>query len=259
MIYRIVASLCLVFVFLSPAFVKDARALTMTYTEWKPFVFNDKNGQPRGFLVDIIRALIEDRLGKKLWFRELPWKRVQDAVARGDADFFAAIPTDARREIYLTGREALFAMKAPVYTLRDHPRLEAIRNIKSAKDIVALDLVSLAVLGNAWHETYIEGAGVDTMTAVQSDKLFRLLEAGRGDIIVDFVLDRKSSPPPVFPSANIVDTGIVLSHVTSNLLFSRKTNHNVDMDQLDAAIKDLYASGDIQDIFKRYNIGVTKQ
>lgn len=241
---------------LTPANAESVRPLVMMYTEWRPFIYEGQRDRPTGFNIDIVRVLIEQKFGRTLVFRSAPWKRVQQDVLRGHADMFSGIPTPQRRARYEIGGQALFAVKAPIYTYDDHPRLDAIRGITSIGDILDLNLNALAVLGNGWHETYVEGAGVPTMHVVRAQSVYPALAAGRADIVVDLQID-----DPAFPSVlplphDIVDTGVVVGRLSANLIFSRHSGHQVDLAALDDALSDLHATGETARIFKKHQLGL---
>lgn len=232
------------------AIAEPKRPLKMMYTEWKPFIYVDNEGHPQGFNIDIIRTLIEEKLGRDLIFEKAPWKRVQQNVALGQADMFSAIPTAERRKTYLIGKQSLFDVTSPIYTYQDHPKLEAIRQIKTLKDIQELNLSAISVNGNGWHEKNIEAADIPTIKINHAHNLYRMLQAERGDIIIDLTtqaISQQHLKTPPLPG--IIHTGVVFSHTKAHLIFSKLSDHQINMDALDAALSEMHATGVIQKIF----------
>ena len=248
--------ICLACLLSLPTTAEDKRPLKMMYTEWPPFIYVNSDGQPSGFNIDIIRFLVEEKLGRKVVFQSAPWKRVQHYVLVGKADMFSAIPTAERRNQYMIGLEALFAVKAPIYTHKNHPRLQDIQAIQSVDDVLALNLSAIAVRGNGWHKRNVETKGVPTMKVTQARTVYKALTAGRGDVVIDLQLDHKVSSDINQKWPDIVDTGAVISQLAANLIFSRHSDHGIDMEALDAALIDMRESGITREIFQKYYPGL---
>ena len=60
-----------------------------------------------------------------------------------------------------------------------------IDQIKTAEDIVRLNLKTVTNLGNGWHEAHMESKGVLTKYVGVEDSALRFLAAKRADIMID--------------------------------------------------------------------------
>ena len=234
------------------AFADDKRPLKMMYTVWEPFIYEDEDAKPHGFNIDIVRILIEEKLGRKLILQSAPWKRVQAEVLQGRADMFCGIPTEERRQSYMIGQEALFKVKVPIYTYKNHPRLDEIRNIRKIEDILNLKLTAIAVNGNGWHEKNVEAAGVPTLKVAAAKNIYRVLSARRADIAVYLQNYNQYSQGSEILPPDIVDTDVILKQLSSQLILSRSSNHNIDLKEMDAALIEMHEGGIVDDVFAKY-------
>ena len=159
-----------------------------------PYLFSDPKGicGTSGLFIDIIIEVFNNRLNIPVDCKVLPWIRAQHSVEAGESDFMITIPTNKRLAYSVKTTPSIVDSYFQLYTYKDHPRLEAIEKINSPEDIVKLNLVAVASLGNGWYKSHIESVGVKTYHTVTDEWLPQFLAAKRADIMIDLKLSDQS-------------------------------------------------------------------
>ena len=139
----------------------------------------------KGLYADILDDILGKRMKLPWSCTLLPWKRAQTEVQAGNADILITVPTTERRKYALISSQPVYEAYLYVYTYKDHPKIAEIRKIKSAEDIVRLELTPVTNLGNNWHRENIDAAGIKTHYVPAEENLARFLAAKRADILID--------------------------------------------------------------------------
>ena len=146
----------------------------------------------KGLYPEILDDILTKRMGLAWTGILLPWKRAQMEVQAGNADILITIPTEERRGYSLPSARPVLETYLYIYTYKDHPQIEAIRNIKTAEDILRLGLTPVTNLGNNWQRENIDSAGIRTNYLPAEQNIAKFLAAKRADIMIDtpFTMDR---------------------------------------------------------------------
>jgi len=151
-----------------------------------PFVFKDQQGNPQGFLVDLL-ALVEKKSGLKSIVSVMPWPRAMHEVSVGHID--ALMPT-----IY-TDERALFLTypKQPIIEFntvllkraQDDIKVDNITQLGTEKVIVKIRGMSM---GKAFDDA--EKSGLINVVEVRDfDHAIQMLATSRADLVacVDYI------------------------------------------------------------------------
>lgn len=63
-----------------------------------------------------------------------------------------------------------------LYTYKDHPKLDEIKQIKEVIDIKKLNLKPISNLGNGWHKQNIDIYGIKTLYVKEDENIIQVLE-----------------------------------------------------------------------------------
>lgn len=84
-----------------------AESIKLSYnSDWPPYSFGIGN-KVRGIFPDLMREIIESRMGQKVEQSGTAWKRVQLMAEKGLVDAFVTLPTEKRKNM-LIHRKVLF-------------------------------------------------------------------------------------------------------------------------------------------------------
>ena len=222
--------------------------------DWHPFVYKDENGicGYEGLFIEILYEIFTNRMKMNLHCNGLPWKRAQGYVEEGKADFLLTVPTERRLEYSIQSDEPLFQLYMHVYTYKDHEKLEEIKNIKNAEDILRLGLIPVSNRGNGWHEENIDSYGIKTHYIREDEHIVKFLAAKRADIIIDAVIPLNYYIKKLGLVSEIELTDVKFGPVDFHLLLSKKSNYIELMSEFNEVIKTLKDDGTLDKMANKY-------
>ncbi|HCY83781.1 MAG TPA: hypothetical protein DHV36_01450 [Desulfobacteraceae bacterium] len=235
-----------------PKVCADNTFITLTFADWVPMGYQDDTGACRGLLSEIARAVFEDELGLRLNCHERPWKRAQLEVALGQSDFMLTVPTASRKAYARVSQSVFYTLPLYIYTYAGHEKLEDIHNIRSAKDIKALNLIPVTNLGNGWHKDNVDVHGINTHYVGKEINILLFLATKRADIMIDAVTPTNYLIRKNKLTRKIVLTKSRFSQVNFHLLLSKKSKFAQWMPEIDAAFQRASAKGRIKAIVDQY-------
>jgi PAS domain S-box-containing protein len=95
-----------------------------------------ESGQPKGVVVDIVRAL-EERIGKKIDIRLMIWKDAQSLVLEDKIDLMGPMAiTEARKPLFDFSRPIL-DLGVSIFVRKDHPGIKTLADLKGMRVGVA--------------------------------------------------------------------------------------------------------------------------
>ncbi|MDO3377220.1 transporter substrate-binding domain-containing protein [Geoalkalibacter halelectricus] len=143
-------------------------------SDYPPFEFLDKNGEPAGFNVDLTRAIAR-QLGLDVSIRLGPWKEIRQALERNEIDVVQGM-------FFSTERERYFDF-SPAHSIVNHALV-----VRSGSPMPAslgdLDGLSILVMeGDIMHDAALDLGLAEQLVPVSSqEEALRLLAAGRHDV-----------------------------------------------------------------------------
>lgn len=208
--------------------------------------------QVKGVWADIWADIFTKRMKRTWTCAVVPWKRAQSDVARGIADVMITIPTEERRAYAMPSEKPVYESYLYVYTYKDHPRLQDIRSIRTAEDIVRLGLIPVTNAGNSWHQTNIDTAGTKTQYAPSEEALAMMIANKRADIMID----QPTSINQVFRRLGLMDRVVMtearFGPIAFHIMVSKKSPLAHDMEQLNRTVDAYIRDGARERIARKY-------
>jgi polar amino acid transport system substrate-binding protein len=218
-----------------------------------PFTYADAasaNGQS-GLLIEILDEIFK-QVKVPYVVQTYPWARAQAMVESGRADFLVTVPTPERLKYADASAQPVFLMRMQVFALNDHPRLDEIKKIGSAKDILTMNLTPISNLGNGWHKANIDAMGIHTYYGRTDESAAKMLAHKRGDILIDSAVSMALEIKRLGLSGSIVATGTPFPPLKFHLLISKQSSHLHLMPRINQAIAILTKNGTLERLSAKY-------
>lgn len=247
------------FILLASSFVlaqeKTTAKLVMGKGDWPPYRFSspEGDGKYQGLFVDLITRLFDEELGIVIERYPLPWKRAQDAVKAGDADFMITIPTPERLEYVVATDLPLYRMNLHLYTYADHPKRDAIAQIQTVEDIKRLDLELAAHIGDGWYKTNVASKGVRSHYLSVDEDLVRFVGAKRADGMIDILLPTNRKIREGKLQSKVVLTDIKFGPIDFYVLIGKKSPLIERIDDINAVMQRMIDDGFVDAIEAKYD------
>ncbi len=222
--------------------------------ESPPMTMVDANSPPgiKGLYADTLEDILGKRLKRQWTGTLLPWKRAQAEVQSGTADILITIPTAERRTYALISTQPVYEESLYVYTFKDHPKIEKIRKIKTAEDILRLGLTPVTNLGNNWHRENIDAFGVKTHYVPAEENLAKFLAAKRADIMIDKPSSMNRLIENLKLTQQIEMTPARFGPIKFHILVSQKSPLAASMPSLNQAIEQFVKDGTRERLAAKY-------
>ena len=227
--------------------------LTIAYPPFAPFHSKSADGSITGFFYDIITVAVEHRMGIPLAWDAYPWPRCQANVAAGRRDAILTVPTSERAAYSVTHETPFFIKKLNVFTAADHKRLKEILAIKEIADIKKGGFSVVTYSGNGWHQENVAALGVQTFETSILKSVWRMLAAGRGDIVIEWPRSAWPDIRLLGLSGEIIQTPVVLSVMPFHMLIGKNSPYKGILPELDVTIRAMQADGTIDRILAKYD------
>jgi polar amino acid transport system substrate-binding protein len=230
----------------------EKQQIIYSSSTWIPFSYQDGEGQPKGLYLDIVKEIFEKHLDMEVVFEDVPWKRAQYYVAEGQADFLITVPTKERLLYTAASELPILQLFLHVYTYKNHPQLEQIKNISSGKDIKDLGLTPVSNIGNSWHSKNIDSFGVSTQYVENEESAFNVLAMKRADLTIEPIYAGSYLINKLSLSDRIEPTEAKFGPLDFHILVSKKSAHFHLMGQINDIIKQLVENGRLEEIISGY-------
>lgn len=229
----------------------SAQAVTYVYTEYYPANYLDSEGKPAGFFVEIVTEAFT-RLGVPVLIKVYPWRRCQSLVESGKADLITTIPTNQRLAYSIPVKTPIWIKQYRIYTWAEHPEAARMDTVTGLLDLGRLGLTVISYLGNSWSDTALKGKGITVVDATSVEGMFKMLQARRGDIVIDDPILVDPALKALELDGKIVPTKGVVEESSFHLLISRKSPYVILTEDLDRTLTEMWTDGTIPRILERY-------
>ena len=230
----------------------SAQSLRYVYSEYYPANYLDENGEPAGFFVDIITEALTNRMGIPVTIDVFPWRRCQNLIRNGEADMITTIPTIERLSYATPTDTPIWIKRYHLYTWSDHPSGKSLASIQNLQDLACMELSVISYLGNNWSESTLEKAGITVIYATTVESMYRMLNARRGDVIIDdpILVD----PALKFLDLNetIIRTCAIVAESSFHPLIGKRSPFVDRVDELNTVLLDMWNDGTIERILEKY-------
>ncbi|WP_168224655.1 substrate-binding periplasmic protein [Rhodoferax aquaticus] len=218
-----------------------------------PFNYADAasaSGQS-GLFIELLDAIFK-QLKLPYEVQTYPWARAQSQVQAGRSDFMVTVPTPERLQYAEASAQAVFLMHMQVFTLKDHPRLEEIKSVRSAQDILSLQLIPISNLGNGWHKANIDVIGIPTTYGTTDESAAKMLVYKRGDILIDSAVSMPLEIKRLGLDGKIVAAAEPFAPLKFHLLISKRSPYVALLPKVNQAIATLTKNGTLERLAAKY-------
>lgn len=237
--------------FAQPLWARCSEPLTVGWEPWKPFMYTTSEGQLTGLDIELIRA-VAAKMDCTLAFVQLPFKRHMLELKAGRIDLATSVQWTAERE--------QFAYFSKPYR-ESHQRLLVRANQAARWPLSQLEDLRAWPFRLGITRGYFYGEQFDRLSAapgqvriedaISDDVNVTRLLAGR----IDGLLADPLVVASLVPQAGVVEQHpLLLSASVFHFIGSRRALEPELMQQLDAALLQLQASGELQAIVARYEL-----
>lgn len=227
------------------------RPLTVGWEPWRPFMYMADNAQLTGLDVQLIKAVVA-RMGCTLTFVQLPFKRHLLELRAGRIDLATSVQWTAEREQFAyfskPYRDAQVRLLLRAGQAEHWPlaRLEDLR-----PQAFRLGVTRGYFYGEQFARLSAEPGRVQIEDAISDEVNLKRLLAGR----IDGLLADPLAVASLGPAAGQVEQHPLVLHASVfHFIGSRRALSQELMQQLDAALLQLQASGELQAIVARYQL-----
>jgi len=220
-----------------------------------PYYQYEKDNQdtPKGLFIDLTETLMSQELGLQIKHHIVPWKRAQEAVETGAADFMITIPTPARALYSVASEVPIHKMYLHLFTYAHHPKALDISTIQKADDIKKLNLTLAAHRGDGWHRANIASKGIAVHYVNNDEQLPQFVAAKRADGIIEAALPMADFIHKHALQDKVTRTNVRFGPLPFHILISRKSLLLNRIDEINAAIKRLEANGTLEKLAAKYD------
>ncbi|GAB1484690.1 hypothetical protein MASR2M78_35080 [Treponema sp.] len=181
-----------------------------------------------------------------------PWPRCQAMLKLGQADMMATIPTPDRREYAIVVETPIWIKAYSIFTVPGHPRIADMNAIRSVDDLKRSGLVVLTYSGDEGTKITLEKAGVKVIYASSVEGMYKMLFAGRADLIIEDPVLVKPILEGLGFSNNAYKTTGLIQESAFCLMISKKSSYSSLASTIDRTLKAMWADESIEKIMLRY-------
>lgn len=156
--------------------------MVIGYADYRPYSYPEGESV-KGLEVDVLNAVLTERLGVELEHRVLPWKRVQHYVASGELDAFVAVASEQRSAFAAASKQPLITGRIAAFVRADNSRFWPFESLS----LDHLKPHRLAVIaGSGWAARHLPGYMLEEAFSIES--MAQMLQAGRVAAVVENAL-----------------------------------------------------------------------
>lgn len=231
-----------------------AAPMSMAYLDtYNPISFREE-GKMGGILIDILDEVISRRLKIPLEHFGYPWKRAQEMVQRGEHDALCATPTQARLEYAVGSQEPVLTVPFRIFVRADNPLLPKLQKVRSLDELRSLNPTVISYAGNGWTKEKMSGFKVDGIGTVDSS--WRMLDAGRGDIVVENLITAQQWLRTNGSERDIRMMPHAMDENSWHLLINKNSPHAKLMPAFDKAMHKFRLEAAYHKILERYGVNL---
>jgi polar amino acid transport system substrate-binding protein len=223
--------------------------LKMVYfDDFAPYSWRDEQGKMRGLMIDVMDR-VAVQMGLRVHHEGYPWQRAQKLVRVAQADGFVTIATQERRTYALIVEEPVTTTILTIFTQLAHPRMAEFQRASRLSDLKMFTF--LDYLGNGWGKENL--AGFTVHQTINVDNVFKMLAAGRGDLMVTDPLVARFKLNKLGLSGQVVEVPLLLTSIPFNLCIGKHSRFNTRVNEFNRALQQLRQSGELAHIAARYH------
>ncbi len=221
-------------------------AVNIGYAKYAPYSFSDHNGAT-GIEVDIINRVF-DELNIDVSHQVLPWKRVQANVEKGLLDAYVAVITPKRLAYTIPSQTPMITGRVVAFLHRDNLTNPAFSRVNTIQDLRSFRIGGLN--GNGWIRKNLPD--LDIRRVVSMRALAKMLLRKRVDFVPENMHILQYYLAQIDPQQKITYKTLDIPDIELHFLMSKKSSHLELLPKIDAILKRMQASGEIEKIYAKY-------
>ena len=242
----------LTFVTISCVVIGSATAepIKLSYnSDWPPYS-SGVGKKVNGILPDLMREIIENRMGLEVEQRGTAWKRVQLRGKKGLSDIFVTVPTATRKKYAISSKGIVYSLEMRAVVKKGSTAHESLQNDPGIETFHKLRVCD--ILGNGFAQNFYGKHKIDFMTASNVSACLRMENINRADVLIQ---------PLAIASAAIKSFGLekvliplpkVYSKMGFTLLQSKKSSLQPEfIRKFDATLAKMKEDGSYDALVKR--------
>jgi polar amino acid transport system substrate-binding protein len=231
---------------------KAAEVLRIGYTEFPPFHWHNDEGNVCGFFHDIIQEAAK-RMNFEVEWTQCPWGRCQENVRLGELDGLLTVPTTERLEYTVTNKTPFYVKHRHLFTYAGHPRLDAIRSVKTIDDIAQKGLSVITYVGNGAFNREISSYDIKVYTTTTIPRIWKMLAIKRGDIVIEWPTGAWENIRRLGLEGKIIETESVLESLPFHLLIRKGHPLAKRTGEFEATFRQMKQDGTMDRILKGHH------
>lgn len=241
-----------------PLLQAENKLLTYSFGsgDWNPIIYSDENSSIgySGLYVEILDEIFKKKLNIDIVYIANPWKRAQQLVENGKADFLITVATKDRLKYTYKSQYPVFKLHLGLYTYAGHPKLNDIQNIKNVEHIKHYKLLPVSNLGNGWHKENIDAFNINTLYVKEDINIIKFLASMRADIMIDTIIPMNYKIKELNLTSNIILTDARFGSIEFHLLFSKLTTSTDLIKEINIVINELIKDGTLSNLSAKYSM-----
>lgn len=158
----------------------DSKTIKIVYfNSLTPYSWEDSEGRATGILIDILDAILRDKMNYTVIHEALPWERAQKRVLHGDADAFCTLITPTRLAYSTPTMLPVITLRTEVSVSPKNPRLDSILLVETISDLKPFKIA--AYRGYGFLNKYPD---FDYVLSNDSLSAVKMVASNRADIYV---------------------------------------------------------------------------
>ena len=225
-----------------------AAPMVIGYADYRPYSYPD-GGVVKGLEVDVLNAVLAERLGVELEHRVLPWKRVQHYVASGELDAFVAVASKQRSAFAEASKQPVITGRISAFVRADNSRFLPFESLSLDR----LKPHRLAVIaGSGWAAKHLPGYMLEEAFSIES--MGQMLQAGRVAAVVENSLIFADHLRSNGMSADIRAIAITQTEFDLVLYVSHKSPYLELLDSFDRELEAMHLDGSHAALVRPYEL-----
>jgi polar amino acid transport system substrate-binding protein len=231
-------------VFLIPLGSTTAQAepIKLSYnSDWPPYS-SGIGSKVNGILPDLMREIIEKRMGQKVEQSGAAWKRAQLMVEKGLADAFVTVPTNKRKKYANSSLGIVYSLEMRAVVKKDsaaHISLKSDSGIKTFHKLRVCD-----ILGNGFAQNFYGKHKINFMTASNVSACLRMESIDRADVLIQPLAIVSTAIKASNLNGVLITLPNVYAQMDFTLLLSKKSSIGPNfVKKFDAALAEMKKDG----------------
>lgn len=224
------------------------KPMIFNFLEFPPYCWQDSEGQAKGVYIDIVDAVIHDRMGIPVAYHEYSWDVAQQLVKDGKADAFITVPTPERREYTEISNESLISDNCVIFSQKDNEKLNEIKTIKSISDLTNFQLLDYT--GSGWAKENLADCHIEWLPGMK--EVLLELASGKGDIFVQPSRLTNYNIKALNLEDKLIEVPTPLDQIDFNLCIGRSSSYANILPEFDKIIREMKSDGTLQKIIEKY-------